>query len=133
MTEPGEVIGLDPEGMEGESARLLGAMESGAFQLPPLGSSQGEVAESVHQHLSRKANWQHLKKEIKAAGGKLTPYSFRHGYALRAHERYKYSVRVTAKLMRHSVETHCRHYGSWVDREILENAYQASISKTNNP
>ncbi len=127
MTEPGEVIGLDPEGMEGESARLLKTMESGDFELPPLGSSQSEVAESVSQHLSRKSNWQRLKAEANAAGSKLTPYSFRHGYALRAHERYRYSVRVTAKLMRHSVETHCRHYGSWVDREMLEQAYEASI------
>jgi hypothetical protein len=133
MTEPGEVIGLDPEGMEGESARLLKAMEDGDFELPPLRSSQSEVAESVSQHLSRKGNWRRLKAEVTAAGGKLTPYSFRHGYALRAHERYRYSVRVTAKLMRHSVETHCRHYGSWVDREILESAYEASIRSQNTP
>ena len=83
----------------------------------------------MSQHLSRKANWRRLKDEANAAGDKLTPYSFRHGYALRAHERYRYSVRVTAKLMRHSVETHCRHYGSWVDREILEKAYETSIRK----
>jgi hypothetical protein len=130
MTEPGEVIGLDPEGMEGESARLLEAMKSGAFQLPPLRSIQSEVAESLSQHLGRKPSWRLLKEEVRAKGGKLTPYSFRHGYALRAHERYRYSVRVTAKLMRHSVETHCRHYGSWVDREILESAYEASVAKT---
>ena len=121
------MIGLDPVGMEGESARLLKSLEGGALTLPPLGSTDGEVAESLNQHLSRKPSWQRLKNEIKATGGCLTPYSLRHGYALRAHERYGYSVRVTAKLMRHSVETHCRHYGSWVDQEILENAYEASI------
>lgn len=129
MTDPGEVIGLDPEGMEGESARLLNAMETGNFELPPLGSSQSEVAESISQHLSRKTTWRLLKAEAKVTGDKLTPYSLRHGYALRAHELYRYSVRVTARLMRHSVETHCRHYGSWVDREMLETAYEASLHR----
>ena len=132
MTPPGNVIGLDPTGMEGESARLLKALQEGTLTLPPLGSTEGEVAESLNQHLSRRKSWQRLKGEIKASGGKLTPYSLRHGYALRAHEKYKLSVRVTASLMRHSVETHCRHYGWWVDQEILENAYEASIGKNKN-
>ena len=130
MTQPGNVIGLDPAGMEGESARLLKSLQEGTLALPPLGSTEGEVAESVNQHLSRRHSWKRLKEEIKASGGRLTPYSLRHGYALRAHETYKYSVRVTANLMRHSVETHCRHYGWWIDQEILENAYEASIRKT---
>lgn len=132
MTPPGNVIGLDPVGMEGESARLLRSLREGTLTLPPLGSTEGEVAESLSQHLSRRRSWQKLKEEIKASGGRLTPYSLRHGYALRAHETYKYSVRVTASLMRHSVETHCRHYGWWIDQEILENAYQASINRTKN-
>ena len=130
MTQPGNVIGLDPAGMEGESARLLKSLQEGTLALPPLGSTEGEVAESVNQHLSRRHSWKRLKEEIKASGGRLTPYSLRHGYALRAHETYKYSVRVTANLMRHSVETHCRHYGWWIDQEILEIAYEASIRKT---
>jgi len=127
MTEPGDVVGLDPAGMEGESARLLKAMEEGDFELPPLGSSQGEVAESLSQHLSRKALWLRLRDETSATGERLTPYSLRHGYSLRAHEKYGFTVRVTAKLMRHSVETHCRRYGSWVDREMLENAHAISV------
>jgi len=129
LTQPGNVVGLDPAGMEGESARLLKSLQEGTLALPPLGSTEGEVAESVHQHLSRKQSWKRLKAQIKASGGKLTPYSLRHGYALRAHETYKYSVRVTANLMRHSVETHCRHYGQWIDQEILDHAYEASIRR----
>lgn len=126
MTDPGEVVGLDPIGMSGESERLLTALQSNQIVLPPLGSTQGETAESLDQYLSRRSAWKLLKAKIAVEGGRLTPYSLRHGYALRAHETYKLSVRVTAKMMRHSVETHCRHYGSWVDREILEKAYEAS-------
>lgn len=132
MTPPGNVIGLDPAGLEGESARLLKSLQEGSLTLPPLGSTEGEVGESLSQHLNRRRSWLRLKEEIKASGGKLTPYSLRHGYALRAHETYKYSVRVTASLMRHSVETHCRHYGWWIDQEILENAYEASIRQPEN-
>lgn len=130
MTTPGEVVGLDPKGMKGESERLLQSMRDGSFRLPKLGSKPGDVGESVHQHLSRKPSWQRLAHEIRSSGGRLTPYSFRHGYALRAHEEYKLSVRVTAKLMRHSVQTHCKHYGSWVDREMLDYAYEKSIVET---
>ena len=128
MTEPGDVVGLDPTGLEGESARLLKSMEEGTFQLPQLGSRQGEVAASIHQHLSRKASWRKIKEDITATGGRLTPYSLRHGYALRAHEKFRFSVRITAKLMRHSVQTHCRHYGSWVDRDMLEQAHDTSVA-----
>lgn len=131
MTDPGVVIGLDPTGMEGESQRLLQSMREGVFQLPRLGSKPGDVGESVHQHLSRKSTWQRLAQEIKGSGGRLTPYSFRHGYALRAHEKHGFTVRMTAKLMRHSVQTHCKHYGSWVDREMLDQAYEKS--KKQNP
>ncbi len=129
MTQPGDVVGLDPTGLEGESARLLKAMQEGTFELPQLGSRQGDVAESVHQHLSRKEAWRKIKEIISASGGRLTPYSLRHGYALRAHEKYGISVRITAKLMRHSVQTHCRHYGSWVDRDMLEHAHNISTGQ----
>ena len=130
MTPPGDVVGLDPKGLEGESERLLNLLRHGDLRLPPLGATDGEVAESLNQHLSRRQVWQRMKEEIKASGGKLTPYSLRHGYALRAHETYKLTVRVTAKLMRHSVETHCRHYGRWVDQEMMEGAYAASKNPT---
>ena len=122
LTKPGDVAGLDPLRMEGESVRLLRLLESRLVELPPLGSSDSDAATSLRQYLERRSAWQSLKAETAAAGGKLTPYSLRHGYALRAHEHYDLSPRVTASLMRHSLQTHNLHYGSWTDAETIESA-----------
>ena len=42
------------------------------------------------------------------------------GAPARAHQAFGLSVRVAAKLMGHSVETHVRHYGSWADADTIE-------------
>ena len=52
----------------------------------------------------------------------LTAYSLRHGYAWRAHKTYErpLSVGSAAKLMGHSVATHIKYYGSWVDEQGID-------------
>lgn len=129
MTQPGDVPGLDPQGMEGESVRLLRLLESGLVQLPPLGSADKDRAVAVRQYLGRREVWRTLQAEAEAAGGKLTPYSLRHGYALRAHELYDLSPRVTAALMRHSLQTHQAHYGQWTDSDTIEAALERGKNK----
>ena len=60
----------------------------------------------------------------------MVPYSLRHGYALRAHEMYGHSPRVTAALMGHSLKTHSDTYGAWTDREVIENVLERTKAVT---
>lgn len=128
-TKPGDVIGLDPEGLPGESLRLLRLLESGLVELPPLGLTDGEVAQSVRQYLNRREVWKNLKTEVAAQGGRLAAYSLRHGFALRAHELYDLTPRVAAALMRHSLQTHHQHYGAWVDSEVIDIAIAKGMDR----
>ena len=129
MTRAGDVIGLDPEHLPGESLRVLRLLESGLTELPPLGLNDGDAAQAVRTYLDRRAVWKSLKAEVAAQGGKLTAYSFRHGFALRAHERYDLSPRVTAALMRHSLQTHHAHYGHWVDDEVIDASVRRGVDR----
>lgn len=131
-TRPGDVVGLDPVGLEGESLRVLRLLESGLVELPSLGLEDGDAAQSVRQYLSRRPVWRALKAEVADQGEKLSGYSFRHGYALRAHETYDISPRVAAALMRHSLQTHHAHYGEWVDAEVIEASVQRGIDRLAN-
>ncbi len=128
-TDANDVKGLDPEGMDGESLRALRLLESGLVELPPLGKEDKDAAVSMRQYLERREVWQSLKSEIAAKGEKLTVYGLRHGFALRAHERYGLSPRVAAALMRHSLHTHCEHYGKYTDQAIVERAIQDGIDR----
>lgn len=121
---PGDVPGLDPVGLEGESQHLLHLLQSRRVDLPPLGSTDRAAALSVRQYLDRRQVWRDLKREVAETGGRLSAYSFRHGYALRAHEVYDLSPRITAACMRHSLQTHQRHYGAWTDQETIEASIQ---------
>ncbi len=123
-TKPGDVSGLDPEGLAGESIRLLRLLESGLIELPPMGSSDSVTAASIGQYLDRRAVWHSIKAEAAAAGERVTVYSLRHGFALRAHQHYDLSPRITASLMRHSLQTHQLHYGRWTDEETVDAALQ---------
>jgi integrase len=115
--------------MDGESLRALRLLESGLVELPPLGKEDKDAAVSMRQYLERREVWQSLKSEIAAKGEKLTVYGLRHGFALRAHERYGLSPRVAAALMRHSLHTHCEHYGKYTDQAIVERAIQDGIDR----
>ena len=125
-TEPGDVPGLDPYGLSGMSLGLLEKMASGELILPPLGSSDSDVAQSVRQYLNRRECWRDLKEKISDGGGSLSAYSFRHGFALRAHQAYGLSPRITAAIMRHSLQTHVRHYGHWTDSVTIDQAIEAA-------
>ena len=121
-TSPADIPGLDPVGLEDESRGLLLRLADQSLELPPLGKEDGNAAQSVRQYLNRRQAWKELKAEAAENGGRLSPYSFRHGFALRAHETYGLSPRVTAALMRHSLQTHVKHYGQWTDGNTIDEA-----------
>lgn len=126
-TAPGDVPGLDPYGMRGQSLLLLQKLSAGKLVLPPLGSTDADVAQSVRQYLNRRSSWSQLKELIASQGGRLTAYSFRHGYALRAHEMYGLTPRITASIMRHTPQTHLQHYGQWTDGATIDQALEKAM------
>ena len=132
LTEPAFVQGLDPFGLDGESQRLLVQFRNHTVEFPPLGFVDGVVGQRIGQYLMHRLTWKSLKQELERKGEKLTPYSFRHGFALRAHQRYGLSPRAAARLMRHSPQTHLSHYGRWIDNEELEAAVQRGYEKALN-
>ena len=109
-TQPRQLRALHPEW---EQEWQLRERIAAGDALPPDGGGYGNAA---RRYLDRQSVW----CPMKAAG--CTSYSFRHGYALRAHQAFGLSVRVAAKLMGHSVETHVRHYGSWADADTIDAA-----------
>lgn len=121
-TAPASIPGLDPSGLPGKSDELIEKLGSNQLILPPLGRSDADVAQSVRQYLNRQKIWTKLKSMHRETGGRLSAYSFRHGFALRAHEMYGLSPRITAALMRHSLQTHVRHYGHWTDAVTIDEA-----------
>ena len=127
-TSPGDVPGLDPFGMKGQSALLLEKLSAGKLILPPLGSADADVAQSVRQYLNRRSAWSQLKQLIASQGGRLSAYSFRHGYALRAHEMYGLTPRTTASMMRHTPQTHLQHYGQWTDGATIDQALEKAMT-----
>lgn len=128
-SKPGDVPGLDPVDLVGESLRLLRLLESRLVELPPLGNTDRAAALSLRQYLNRRLVWKALKAEVAAEGGRLSAYSLRHGYALRAHEAYDLSPRVTAACMRHSLQTHHLHYGAWTDAETIDQAVGRGLER----
>lgn len=126
-TRPRDVSGIDPIGWPGLSDQLLGQLQMagrvpGAVSLPPLGPEDTGTASAVSTYLRRRPVWEALRAEAAAAGERLTVYSLRHGFALRAHEVAELSPRVTAALMGHSLQTHNTHYGRWTNGDTVATA-----------
>ena len=76
---------------------------------------------AARRYLYRQSVWTPLNTQS------ITCYGYSHGFALRAHQQYGLSVRVTAALMGHSTETHQRHYGSWADADTVDAAIAAGL------
>ena len=115
-TEPRTLRALHPEWEK--DWQLLERIKAGE-PLPPTG---GGVAEAARRYLMRQEVW----KPFAAAG--CTPYSFRHGWALRCHTQYPLiSTRVAAEVMGHSPAVHSDVYGSWTDDRVIDDAFEAGI------
>lgn len=126
-TRPGDIIGIDPLGREGLAQELLEQLQT--IPLPPLGNGSNTVASAMSTYLCRRQVWQELRRETMDKGEKLTCYSFRHGYALRAHLVAEMAPRVAAQQMRHSLQTHLRHYGRWCDAETAAAEMERALAR----
>jgi len=91
-----------------QSWNLLERWQAGAIVLPPLESGNG-AADCLKTYLNRQSAWQSLKAEMAQRGERLVPYSFRHSYSLRCHQR-GIDGGSAAAAMGHSYEVHCRSY-----------------------
>lgn len=136
-TKPRDIIGLDPDDLAGLSSNLLAQLaEQGNAALPDSVTRSERAGQALGQFLARQPIWRALVEETAStpstdgAGQSLVPYSLRHGYALRAHEVFGHSPRVTAALMGHSLKTHSDTYGAWTDREVIETALERTKAVT---
>ena len=59
----------------------------------------------------------------------MSIYSFRHGFAYRSSMVYNLPIRVAAKLMGHSVDTHMRDYGERLYGDDLRDAVEAARTR----
>lgn len=62
----------------------------------------------------------------KPDGGTLRAYDLRHCFARRCFE-FKFSPDLSAKLMGHTSQTHCRIYRRWIDESTYKAAYDMAI------
>lgn len=107
-TQPRRLEPLPLVGKDGtvQQWRLLERWQKKAIQLPPLESGNG-AADCFKTYLNRQSGWLALKEELAAKGERLVPYSFRHSYSLRCHQR-GIDGGSAAAAMGHSYEVPCR-------------------------
>lgn len=91
-----------------ERWQLMRRWQNGEITLPPLESGNG-AADCLKTYLNRQRAWQVLKQQMAEQGERLVPYSFRHSYSLRCHQR-GIDGGSAAAAMGHSYEVHCRSY-----------------------
>ena len=121
---------LDPIQRPGLAAQLLVMFSSGEVKLPPLGSTDTVAADRMRVYLRRRPVWVEMTKESLASGaGRITAYSFRHGYGYRSAMTYGIPVRVAKDLMGHSLEVHLKHYGKWVDGQTVQSTVEAARAR----
>ncbi len=116
---PRMVLPLETPALAGEGTRVLDQYAHAKVPLPRAIANARDLkscGSAFRQYLDRNPIWAGLKLETPL----LTPYSLRHGYALRAHVDLGLSIRVTAALMGHDPITHQRHYGRWTDQATVE-------------
>lgn len=100
---------------------LLERWQDGDIVLPPLGSGNGP-GDCLKTYLNRQEAWVALRKEMLSRGQRLVPYSFRHSYSLRCHQR-GIDGGSAAAAMGHSYEVHCRSY-PWASEAGMVSAFQ---------
>jgi integrase len=106
--------------------RLLERWQGGDIFLPPLESGNG-AADCLKTYLNRQAAWVKLREEMGDRGQRLVPYSFRHSYSLRCHQR-GIDGGSAAAAMGHSYEVHCRSY-PWASEAGVVAAFQRARSR----
>ena len=109
-TQPRRLEPLPLVGADGVVQRweLMERWQRGGIQLPPLESGNG-AADCLKTYLNRQRAWRDLRQDMAGRGERLVPYSFRHSYSLRCHQR-GIDGGSAAAAMGHSYEVHCRSY-----------------------
>ena len=95
--------------------------QTNLIELPPL-SSGNSPADCIKTYLSRQQSWKSLKELMAANAQRAVPYSFRHSYSLRGHQR-GIDAGSMAQAMGHSFEVHCRSY-PWASEAGTVAAFQ---------
>jgi integrase len=110
MTEPRWIHPLPLTDWDGRRQQwnLLERWKAGLIELPPLGNVPN-ASDALGTYLKRQKAWQALRERLAARGERAVPYSFRHGYSLRAHQ-LGIDAGSVARSMGHSFEVHCRSY-----------------------
>ena len=90
-------------------------------ELPPMQPGLG--GGYVGHYLMNRPLWKELRRDYEAKGEKLVPYSFRHGYAHRAHVICDLPPKVVAAAMGHSVQTHLAAYSRWCGDDVVDDAF----------
>lgn len=109
-TEPRRLFPLPLIGEDGEPTtwNLLQRWQAKLIELPPL-SSGNSPANCIKTYLNRQHAWRSLRETMADNAQRAVPYSFRHSYSLRGHQR-GIDAGSMAQAMGHSLEVHCRSY-----------------------
>ncbi len=122
-TQPRRVYPLPLVDADGIPQRwnLLGRWHAGLIQLPPLSSGNG-AGDAIATYLNRQLGWRSLRAAMATKGERAVPYSFRHSYSLRGHQR-GIDAGSVALSMGHSFEVHCRSY-PWASQAGTSAAFE---------
>jgi integrase len=122
-TQPRRVYPLPLVDADGIPQRwnLLQRWQTGLIDLPPLSSGNG-AGDAIATYLNRQPGWRSLRAEMAAKGERAVPYSFRHSYSLRGHQR-GIDAGSVALSMGHSFEVHCRSY-PWASQAGTSAAFE---------
>ncbi len=118
-TKPRQVHPLPLVDDQGE-VQQWNLMKRWQAKMIPLPSCEKQNA--LKDFLRKQPYWNSLKEELKANDENLKPYSLRHSYSLRGHQR-NIDGGSMASSMGHSYECHCREY-SWASKEGTESAFE---------
>ena len=99
---------LIAEDGQASSWNLMQRWQANLIELPPLNSGNSP-ADCIKTYLSRQQSWKSLRQVMAANAQRAVPYSFRHSYSLRGHQRV-IDAGSMAHAMGHSFEVHCRSY-----------------------
>lgn len=109
--------------------RLMERWQAKALILPPLNGGNC-VADCIKTYLNRQTAWVDLRREMAERGRRLVPYSFRHSYSLRCHQR-GIDGGSAAAAMGHSYEVHCRSY-PWASEAGMVSAFERARLRATN-
>lgn len=127
MTAPRRVHPLPLTDWDGRRVQwnLMERWRAGLLELPPL-PPPSPVADAVGTYLKRQKGWQALVEGLQARGERAVPYSFRHGYSLRAHQ-LGIDAGSVALSMGHSLEVHLRSY-PWSSQSTAAAAFARAVA-----